>query len=92
VAIWTEWDVERRARVEYERGDHAAAAEILFAATADRDDPDALYGVARRASSAGKRAVAMLYLRRAVELRLSFRERSANEADLDLIRDAITEL
>ena len=52
--IWADWDAQRRAHVHYERGDAAAAADVLRAATAGKDAPMLLYNLACYESLAGE--------------------------------------
>ncbi len=88
LGIWTTWDGQRGANAAYERGDYAAAADLL-AATAG-DDPNALYNLACYESLAGRGDEALAHLRRAVELDPSFRELALSDADFDPIRDSIS--
>jgi len=89
--LWTAWDAQRRAHAAYERGEHAAAADVLLAASASRDeDTDLLYNLACYESLAGRRESAIAHLRRAIELSPSFRELAAGDDDLVAIRDALT--
>jgi uncharacterized Ntn-hydrolase superfamily protein len=90
--IWTIWEARRRAHAAYEKGEHAAAADILAAATAGREDADMLYDLACYESLAGRRDDAIAHVRRAIELARSFRELAASDGDLDAIRDALTML
>ena len=89
--IWAIWDAQRRAHAAYERGDAAAAADVMAAAVdgAAEEDAAGLYNLACYESLAGRRDAAVEHLRRSLELDPSFRELAAADADLDSIRDAL---
>jgi uncharacterized Ntn-hydrolase superfamily protein len=90
VGIWRMWEAQRQAHSAYERGEHAAAADTLAAATAGREDADMLYNLACYESLAGRRDDAIAHVRRAIELAPSFGELAVGDSDLDAIRDALT--
>jgi uncharacterized Ntn-hydrolase superfamily protein len=90
--IWADWDAQRRAHARYERGDAAAAADVLRAATAGKDEPMLLYNLACYESLAGRREDAVAHLRRAVELDGSYRALAAEDRDFDPIRAELAEL
>jgi uncharacterized Ntn-hydrolase superfamily protein len=92
VGIWSVWEAQRRAHAFFERGDHAAAADSLHAALAEREEPMLLYNLACYESLAGRRDDALVHLRRAVELDESYRALAADDPDFDAVRDAISEL
>jgi uncharacterized Ntn-hydrolase superfamily protein len=92
VGIWSVWEAQRRAHSFFERGDHAAAADSLHAALAEREEPMLLYNLACYESLAGRRDDALVHLRRAVELDESYRALAADDPDFDAVRDAISEL
>jgi uncharacterized Ntn-hydrolase superfamily protein len=92
VGIWSVWEAQRRAHSFFERGDHAAAADSLHAALAEREEPMLLYNLACYESLAGRRDDAIAHLRRAVELDESYRALAADDPDFDAVRDAISEL
>jgi uncharacterized Ntn-hydrolase superfamily protein len=92
VGIWSVWEAQRRAHAFFERGDHAAAADSLHAALAEREEPMLLYNLACYESLAGRRDDALAHLRRAVELDESYRALAADDPDFDAVRDAISEL
>jgi uncharacterized Ntn-hydrolase superfamily protein len=91
-AIWAAWDALRRAHARAERGDPAAAAELLRAAAAGQDEPMLLYNLACYESLAGRSAEAVAHLRRAVELDGSYRALAAEDPDFDPIRAELSEL
>jgi uncharacterized Ntn-hydrolase superfamily protein len=90
--IWADWDVQRRAHAQYERGDAAAAADVLRAATAVKDEPMLFYNLACYESLAGRSEDAVAHLRRAVELDGSYRALAADDRDFDPIRAQLAEL
>jgi uncharacterized Ntn-hydrolase superfamily protein len=90
--IWADWDAQRRAHVHYERGDVGAAADVLRAATAGKDEPMLLYNLACYESLAGRSGDAITHLRRAVELDGSYRALAADDPDFDPIRVELSEL
>lgn len=92
VGIWTMWDAQRAAHGSYERGDPAAAADILSAALARGEDAGLLYNLACYEALAGKREDALAHLRRSVELDGSFRALADDDSDLESIRDEIARL
>lgn len=92
VGIWTMWDAQRAAHGSYERGDPAAAADILSAVLARGEDAGLLYNLACYEALAGKREDALAHLRRSVELDGSFRALADDDSDLESIRDEIARL
>jgi uncharacterized Ntn-hydrolase superfamily protein len=90
--IWADWDAQRRAHAQYERGDAGAAVDVLRAAAAGRDEPMLLYNLACYESLAGRSEDAVAHLRRAVELDGSYRSLADEDRDFDLIRAELTEL
>jgi uncharacterized Ntn-hydrolase superfamily protein len=90
--IWADWDTVRRAHAQYERGDAAAAADVLRAATAGKDEPMLFYNLACYESLAGRSEDAVAHLRRAVELDGSYRALAAEDRDFDPIRAELAEL
>jgi uncharacterized Ntn-hydrolase superfamily protein len=90
--IWSGWDAQRRAHTHYERGDAAAAVDVLRAATAGEEEPMLLYNLACYESLAGRREDAVAHLRRAVELDGSYRALAAEDRDFDPIRAELAEL
>jgi uncharacterized Ntn-hydrolase superfamily protein len=92
VGIWTAWDAQRAAHASYERGDPAAAADILSAALARGEDAELLYNLACYEALAGRREDALAHLRRSLELDGSFGALAADDSDLDSIRDEIARL
>ena len=93
VVIWSRWDAQRRAHAAYERGDPAAAADVMRAAVADGGEAaDALYNLACYESLAGRADDAVAHLRRSVELDPSFRALAADDADFDPVRERIAAL
>jgi uncharacterized Ntn-hydrolase superfamily protein len=90
--IWADWDAQRRAHAQYERGDAAAAADVLRAATAGKDEPMLFYNLACYESLAGRSEDAVAHLRRAVELDGSYRALAAEDRDFDPIRAELAEL
>jgi len=90
--IWADWDALRRAHAHAERGDTGAAAEILRAATVDKDAPMLLYNLACYESLAGRSADAIAHLGRAIALDGSYRALAAQDPDFDPIRAELTEL
>jgi uncharacterized Ntn-hydrolase superfamily protein len=92
IGIWERWDAQRRAHSAYERGEHAAAADVLLEAAAVGDDADLLYNLACYEALAGRSDDAVEHLRRALKLNPSFRELAAGDADLDPIRASLAGL
>ena len=92
IGIWGDWDVQRRANVHFERGDPAAAADILRAATAGKDEPMLLYNLACYESLAGRSEDAVVHLRRAVALDDSYRALARDDPDFDPVRAELSEL
>jgi uncharacterized Ntn-hydrolase superfamily protein len=90
--IWADWDAQRRAHAQYERGDAGAAVDVLRAAAAGRDEPMLLYNLACYESLAGRSEDAVAHLRRAVELDGSYRSLADEDRDFDPIRAELTEL
>jgi uncharacterized Ntn-hydrolase superfamily protein len=90
--IWADWDAQRRANAYYERGEHAAGADLLAAAAVGRDEPMLLYNLACYESLAGRSEDAVAHLRRAVELDGSYRALAADDPDFDPIRAELSEL
>jgi uncharacterized Ntn-hydrolase superfamily protein len=92
VGIWSEWDALRRANEHYERGEHAAGADLLRAAAVSKDEPMLLYNLACYESLAGRSADAITHLGRAIELDGSYRALAAQDSDFDPIRADLSEL
>jgi uncharacterized Ntn-hydrolase superfamily protein len=90
--IWADWDAQRRANVHYERGDAAAAADVLRAATAGKEEPMLLYNLACYESLAGHTKDAIAHLRRSIELDDSYRALAVQDPDFDPIRTELSEL
>jgi uncharacterized Ntn-hydrolase superfamily protein len=90
--IWSDWDAQRRANVHYERGEHAAGADLLAEAAVGRDEPMLLYNLACYESLAGRSEDAVAHLRRAVELDGSYRALAGEDPDFDPIRAELSEL
>ncbi|HEY8647525.1 MAG TPA: hypothetical protein VIL77_16765, partial [Gaiellaceae bacterium] len=90
--IWADWDAQRRAHAHYERGDAGAAADLLRAATAGKDQPMLLYNLACYESLTGRSGDAITHLARAIELDGSYRALAAQDPDFDPIRAELTEL
>jgi uncharacterized Ntn-hydrolase superfamily protein len=90
--IWADWDAQRRANVHYERGDAAAAADVLRAATAGKEEPMLLYNLACYESLAGHTEDAIAHLRRSIELDDSYRALAVQDPDFDPIRTELSEL
>jgi uncharacterized Ntn-hydrolase superfamily protein len=90
--IWADWDAQRRANVHYERGDAAAAADVLRAATAGKEEPMLLYNLACYESLAGRTEDAVAHLRRSIELDGSYRALAVQDSDFDPIRTELSEL
>ena len=92
VGIWSDWDAMRRANAHYEKGEHAAGADLLRAAAVGKEEPMLLYNLACYESLAGRSEDAVSHLRRAVELDASYRALAADDPDFDPIRAALSEL
>jgi uncharacterized Ntn-hydrolase superfamily protein len=90
--MWTDWHALRRAHAAYERGDAAAAADVLVAATGGGEVPMLLYNLACYESLAGRSGDALAHLRRAVELDGSYRALAAEDPDFDGVRAEVSEL
>jgi uncharacterized Ntn-hydrolase superfamily protein len=90
--IWADWNAQRRAHVQYERGDARAAADVLRTALAGREDAMLLYNLACYESLAGSSADALAHLRRSIELDGSYRALAAEDPDFDPMRAELTEL
>lgn len=90
--IWADWDALRRAHAHAERGDADAAAELLRAATADKDAPMLLYNLACYESLAGRSEDAVTHLGRAILLDGSYRALAAQDPDFDPIRAELSDL
>jgi uncharacterized Ntn-hydrolase superfamily protein len=90
--IWADWDVHRRARAHYERGDVGAAVDLLRTAVTGRDEPMLFYNLACYESLDGRSAEAVAHLRQAVALDGSYRALAAEDPDFDPIRGELTEL
>jgi uncharacterized Ntn-hydrolase superfamily protein len=90
--IWADWDAQRQAHVHYERGDAGAAADVLRAATAGKEEPMLLYNLACYESLAGRSEDAVAHLRRSIELDGSYRSLAADDPDFDPIREQLSEL
>ena len=90
--IWADWDALRRAHAHAERGDAHAAAELLRAATADKDAPMLLYNLACYESLAGRSEDAVTHLGRAILLDGSYRALAAQDPDFDPIRAELSDL
>jgi uncharacterized Ntn-hydrolase superfamily protein len=92
VGLWSDWDALRRANAHYERGEHAAGADLLLAAAVGKEEPMLLYNLACYESLAGRSAAAVTHLRRAVELDGSYRALAADDPDFDPIRAELSAL
>jgi uncharacterized Ntn-hydrolase superfamily protein len=92
VGIWRLWDAQRRAHGAYERGDPAAAADMLAQALAGGEDADVLYNLGCYESLAGRTDAALAHVRRALEVAPGLRELAARDTDLAPIRDRLTDL
>ncbi|MDX6450302.1 MAG: hypothetical protein QOH16_351 [Gaiellaceae bacterium] len=92
VEIWADWDAQRRAHAHYERGDVAAAADLLRVVVAGRDEPMLFYNLACYESLGGRSAEAVAHLRQAIALDGSYRALAAQDPDFESIRGQVTEL
>jgi uncharacterized Ntn-hydrolase superfamily protein len=92
VGIWRLWDAQRRAHGAYERGDPAAAADMLAQALAGGEDADVLYNLGCYESLAGRTDAALAHVRRALVVAPGLRELAARDTDLAPIRDRLTDL
>ena len=92
IGIWMTWDAQRRAHAAYERGNHAAAADLLLTVVAGGEDADVLYNLACYEALAGRSDDAVAHLHRAVERNPSLRELAAGDADLDSVRESLVDL
>ena len=90
--IWSGWDALRRANVHYERGDHAAGADLLAAAAVGNDEPMLLYNLACYESLAGRTEDAVAHLRRAIALDESYRALARDDPDFDPVRSRLSAL
>jgi uncharacterized Ntn-hydrolase superfamily protein len=92
VAIWTSWDVMRRANVHYEAKDYATAADTMLEAVADGGDALLFYNLACYESLAGRTADAVEHLRLAIALDEAHRSLAAGDPDFDPIRAEVAGL
>lgn len=90
--IWSDWNALRRANAHYERGEHAAGADLLRAAAVGKDEPMLLYNLACYESLAGRTEDAVAHLRRSIELDGSYRALAVQDPDFDPIRPELSEL
>jgi uncharacterized Ntn-hydrolase superfamily protein len=90
--IWSDWNVLRRANAHYERGEHAAGADLLRAAAVGKDEPMLLYNLACYESLAGRTEDAVAHLSRSIELDGSYRALAVQDPDFDPIRPELSEL
>lgn len=81
------WEINSEVFPLFDRGDFAAAKELLVEALADRPEAGGvLYNLACAESQLGEKEAALEHLRRAVEISDEFAEYAGSDADLEAIR------
>ena len=82
------WEERFRARGIYEAGEPGEAVAILRAASVERpEDASTLYDLACLEALTGDGDDALEHLKAAIAIRPEFRERAAQDGDLDAVRD-----
>ena len=82
------WEERFRARGIYEAGEPGEAVAILRTASVERpEDASTLYDLACLEALTGDGDDALVHLKAAIAIRPEFRERAAQDGDLDAVRD-----
>jgi uncharacterized Ntn-hydrolase superfamily protein len=86
--LWQRMDANERGFVQYQKGDYAAASEIMIEANIRfPEDASILYNLACFESLSGLASDAITHLSQAIALQESFRESAKNDSDFDAVRE-----